>query len=111
MKVLEIENIPGIALFIDFKKAFHTLNWGFLLRTLQVFNFGPHVQQWLKAFCSNCSSCVINNGYASEFFNTPRGVRQGCALSSDLFVLWAEIIGNVIRQDTNIRGKHTQKYV
>ena len=41
MKVTEIENIPGIALFIDFKKAFDTAYWNFLSRTLQMFNFGP----------------------------------------------------------------------
>ena len=29
-KVTEIENIPGIALFSDFKKAFDTVYWNFL---------------------------------------------------------------------------------
>ena len=47
MKVTESENIPGIALFIDFKKAFDTLDWNFVFKTLEVFNFGPEIQQWI----------------------------------------------------------------
>ena len=92
MKVTESENIPGIALFIDFKKAFDTLDWNFVFKTLKAFNFGPEIQQWIKTFYTNCSSCVMNNGYASEFFKIERGVRQGCPLSGALFVLCAEIL-------------------
>ena len=33
------ENIPVILLFIDFDKAFDSLNWNFLLRYLDVFWF------------------------------------------------------------------------
>ena len=34
------ENIPGLLIFIDFQKAFDSLEWNFLLRCLQSFNFG-----------------------------------------------------------------------
>ena len=50
MKVTESENIPGTALFIDFKKAFDTLDWNFVFKTLEAFNFSPEIQQWLKPF-------------------------------------------------------------
>jgi len=45
MKVTELESIPGLAIFIDFKKAFDTVDWNFLFRALQVFNFGPCIQK------------------------------------------------------------------
>ena len=45
MKVTEPESIPGLAIFIDFKKAFDTVDWNFLFRTLQAFNFGPCIQK------------------------------------------------------------------
>ena len=67
MKVAEIENILGIALLIDFKNAFDTVNCNFLSRTLQMFNFGPLIQSWIKAFYNSCSSCVINNGCVRIF--------------------------------------------
>jgi len=35
------ENVPGLLIFIDFQKAFDSLEWNFLLSCLQAFNFGP----------------------------------------------------------------------
>ena len=35
------ENIPGLMIFIDFQKAFDSLEWNYLLKCLQYFNFGP----------------------------------------------------------------------
>ena len=103
MKVTELESIPGLAIFIDFKKAFDTVEWNFLFRTLQAFNFGPCIQKWIRTFYANCSSSFINNGFASEFFKLERGVRQGCPLSGSLFVLCAEILANAIKNDNTIK--------
>ena len=61
MKVTSLESIPGLAIFIDFKKAFDSLDWNFLNKTLQSFNFGPNIQKWVKTFYTDISSCVINN--------------------------------------------------
>jgi len=46
----------------------------------------------------------MNNGYASDFFQLYRGVRQGCPLSGLLFVLAIEILAQAIRQNENIHG-------
>ena len=35
-----ILNIPGLLLFIDFQKAFDSVEWEFLIESLQKFNFG-----------------------------------------------------------------------
>jgi len=35
------QNIPGILLFIDFEKAFDSLDRDFMLKCLNVFGFGP----------------------------------------------------------------------
>jgi len=59
MKTAELENIPGIAIFIDVKKAFDTNDWNFLFKTLEALNFGPKFQQWIRTFYGDCSSCVI----------------------------------------------------
>ena len=73
MEFTDKENIPGILIFIDFKKAFDTLEW----HCLKAFNFGPNLIAWVKTFYQNIQSCVINNGMASDYFTLERGVRQG----------------------------------
>ena len=34
------ENIPGLPIFIDFEKAFDSVEWEFLFKCLKAFNFG-----------------------------------------------------------------------
>jgi len=100
----EENNIPGIALFIDFRKAFDTTEWDFIKNCLKLFNFGPDIQKWIKILYNNVSSCVLNNGFASEFFHLERGVRQGCHLSGLLFVIGIELLAKAIKNDNAIRG-------
>ena len=40
-------NTPGIAIFLDFRKAFDTIKWNYLLSTLRLFKFGPDIQRWM----------------------------------------------------------------
>ena len=55
-------------------------------------------------FYTNISSCVLNNGWSSNVFNLGRGVRQEFPLSPYLFILYAEILGNTVRKDNEVRG-------
>ena len=102
------KQIPGLLLFIDFEKAFDSIEWAFIKKTLHYYNFRSSLVAWFRLFYSDISSCVQNNGWswASDFFPLSRGVRQGCPLSSYLFLLLlsAEILGSAIRNDNLIRG-------
>ena len=69
-----------------------------------MFGFGPQLRQWIQVFYSDISSCVLNNGCASEHFLLKRGVRQGCPLSGLLFIIGIEIHGNAIRNSNVIKG-------
>jgi hypothetical protein len=72
----EEENIPGIMLLLDFEKAFDTVEWSFLLKTLDFFGFGKDLCSWVKTFYTDQTSCILNNGHCSVFFDITRGVRQ-----------------------------------
>ena len=98
------ENVPGLLIFIDFQKAFDSLEWNFLLSCLEAFNFGPDFIQWVKTFYKNIQSCVINNGLMSDYFTLERGVRQGDLLSPYLFVVAIESLEIAIRKNPAIRG-------
>ena len=100
----ELQKIPGILLFLDFQKAFDTLEWSFIQHTLNLFNFGNSIKKWISAFYTNSESSVLNNGFCTNYFKLSRGVRQGCPLSPYLFILAAEVLATRIRQDKTIRG-------
>ena len=64
----------------DFEKAFDSVDWHYVEKTLASFNFGPDFIKWFSVMYGETSSCVMNNGYASQFFTITRGIRQGCPL-------------------------------
>ena len=67
-------------MFLDFEKALDSIEWNFIHKCLETFNFGPGLRQWIIL------SCVLNDGHALKHFLLERGVRQGCPLSGVLFV-------------------------
>lgn len=53
---------------------------------------------------SDIKGCITNNGWVSSRFKSFRGIKQGCALSSLLFVLAVEGMAIKIRENKNIKG-------
>ena len=100
----DILNIDGIILFLDFKKAFDTVEWNFMIHVLKKFGFNTGFIDWVQILYKNINSCIINNGWKSQNFNLERGVKQGCPLSALLFIIVAEILSSKIRANRNIQG-------
>ena len=98
------KNLPGLAIVLDFEKAFDSIEWNFLFKALDKLNFGPDFKNWLQTFYYNITSCVTNNGFASGFFNLEQGVRQRCPLSGRLFILGIEILALMIKKNPKIEG-------
>ena len=100
----KLRNEPGLLLLIDFEKAFDSVEWDFMHKTLAAFNFGDDFKKWIKVFYTDSSSCVTNNGFASDFFTLSRSVRQGCPLAPYLFILAVETLAIAIRDNKKIKG-------
>ena len=45
------ENKGGMILFLDFEKAFDSLEWDFLFKVLSTMNFGPSFLNWICNIC------------------------------------------------------------
>ena len=108
MDFTKIKNIPGIAVFLDSEKAFDSIEWDFIQKCLESFNFGPNLRQSISVFYKDISSCVVNNGVASKLFYLERGVRQGCPLSGILFVIAMELLVQSRRRSNDIKGIYIQ---
>ena len=92
------------SLFVDFEKAFDSINWNFLFKCLETYNFGPEFISHVKTLYRDITATVINNGHISPWFHLERGVRQGCPLSPYLFILAAETLSTRIRNTAEIKG-------
>ena len=99
-----MRDCQGIMTAIDFEKAFDSLNWNFLHKSLEFFGFGESFLGWIKTFYNNISSCVINNGFSTPSFNVKRVVRQGDPLSPSLFIIVLELLALSIRNKDQIKG-------
>ena len=100
----EKEQKPGLLMLVDFEKAFDSISWVFIDTVLKYLNFGPCIQKWIQVFYSNISSCINVNGLYSSYFPIGRGVRQGDPLSPYLYLLCAEILSIMIRENDTIKG-------
>ena len=63
MSYTESNKISGIFLFVDFEKAFDSLEWDFLYRALKAFNFGPGIRKWITILYNGVESGVMDGGY------------------------------------------------
>lgn len=99
MQYTEQNQIPNLLMLIDFEKAFDTISWKFIYQTLDFFNFGASIKNWIQTFYKDIKSCVIQNGIATDYFFPQRGCRQGDPISPYLFLLCAEVLGILIRNN------------
>lgn len=95
--------VGGILLFLDFEKAFDSLEWPFMIACLQKFGFGPEFIKWIQVLYKNPTITIKINGWLSEEVNLTRGIRQGCPVSALLFIMATEMLAIKIRT-SNIRG-------
>ena len=72
-------------------------------KTFETFSFGPNYIKIVK-LCYTVIETTIFNGYSSKWFQPTRGIRQVCPLSGRLFILVAELLAQIVRNNHNIDG-------
>ena len=48
---------------LDFEKAFDSIEWCYMHKILEVFNFGPLFRKYVETCYTNISSTIMNNGF------------------------------------------------
>ena len=91
-------------LSVDFEKAFDTVSWKFIEKVLNYFNFGLSIISWIKLFQNGSESCIIQNGFMSDFLRLKRGCRQGDQILPYIFILCAEILGQMLHNNKILKG-------
>ena len=71
---------------IDQEKVFDRVNWSFMYSTLDAFGLSKDFVKWIRILYTDPRSSVIVNNYISDYLPLSRSVRQGCGLSSLLYV-------------------------
>ena len=104
MDYTDNENIPGLLVLIDFEKAFDSMSWSFIYKVLQFFGFGNTIIDWVKILNNDFKAAVLQCGFLSEQFNIQGGCRQGDPIAPYLFIICAEILAILIKQNHDIGG-------
>ena len=100
----EKENVNSIICFLDFQKAFDSVEWECIYRVLKKFNIGNDYIKWIKTLYYKPKITTKNNGLLTDYIELQRSVRQGCSVSALLFILVMEILAIKIKSDNSITG-------
>eukprot|EP00798_Chlamydomonas_sp_ICE-L_P025768 gene25768-biopygen20253 len=85
-ELLKAQNKSGVLAFLDFRKAYNTLDRAFLFQCLDVAGLGGGFLTWVRLLLSSIATRAMVNGFRSRAFEFLAGVRQGDPLSPLLFL-------------------------
>ena len=80
------------AIFLDFAKAFDTVNHDIRLREMEHHGIRAKLLEWFKSYLENRKEGVNTNGNSSEFSDITCGVPQGSVLGPLLFLIYVNDI-------------------
>ena len=75
-------------IFVDYKKAFETLDHEILCQKLDMYNFSENSVKWFRSYLSNRKHIVRTNTGASTVSTVKYGVPQGSTLGPLLFIMY-----------------------
>ena len=90
----------AIGVFVDFQKAFDTVNHEILLRKLEHYGVRGIANKWFSSYLAKRQQYVSINGSVSQTRYVEHGVPQGSVLGPLLFLVYINNLNNCIRFST-----------
>ena len=84
--------------FIDYKKAFDSINRNLMLYKLSRVGIKGYMYNAISSLYSNPRSRVHLQGYYTDYFGCPVGVKQGDCLSPTLFSIYINDLASQIKE-------------
>jgi exonuclease III len=82
----------GVLAFLDFAKAYDTVDRSFLREVMEAMGAGEGLLQWVGTLLSDTHAMALVNGFPSGPVAFTAGVRQGCPLSPLLYLFVGEAL-------------------
>ena len=80
-------NLPAVLIFLDFKKAFDSINRAMMFKILKAYGIPPRLLNAIKAMYTGTRAKVVTEDGDSDEFEITAGVLQGDTLAPFLFVI------------------------
>ena len=80
-------NLTAVLCFIDFKKAFDSINRSMMLKILKAYGVPPNLLRATEAMYKGTRAKVVTPDGISEEFDILEGVQQGDTLTPFLFII------------------------
>ena len=92
----------SLAVFLDVKKAFDTVDHAILIKKLKHSGAGNNVIRLFTNYLSNRKQTVLYNGQLSDIKTLRTGVPQGSTLGPLLFLLYINDLPNILSKSLNL---------
>ena len=100
---VQSHNRKAIIIYVDFKKAFDSVNRCMMMKILKAYDVPPSLLKAISKLYENTRARIITPDGETEFFEVTTGVLQGDTLAPYLFAI---VLDYVLRQ--TYRGRETE---